>query len=65
MGYFMEIEEGIFSTVLGIRQKRAKGKKLEKWEQEFYVNNKDICVIKTKYTQEEQEEIDRLNKLLG
>lgn len=65
MGYFMEIEEGIFSTVLGIRQKRAKGKKLEKWEQEFYANNKDMCVIKTKYTQEEQEEIDRLNKLLG
>lgn len=65
MGYFMEIEEGIFSTVLGIRQKRAKGNKLEKWEQEFYANNKDMCVIKTKYTQEEQEEIDRLNKLLG
>lgn len=65
MGYFMEIEEGIFSTVLGIRQKRAKGKKLDKWEQEFYANNKDICIIKTKYTQEEQEEIDRLNKLLG
>lgn len=65
MGYFMEIEEGTFSTVLGIRQKRAKGKKLEKWELEFYANNKELCVIKTKYTQEEQEEMERLNKLLG
>lgn len=64
-GYFMEIEEGTFSTVLGIRQKRAKGKKLEKWEQEFYRNNKAICDIKRRYAAEEQEEIDYWNKLLG
>ena len=38
----MEIEEGTFSTVLGIRQKKAKGKRLEKWEEEFYRNNKDF-----------------------
>ena len=64
-GYFMEIEEGTFSIVLGIRQKKAKGKKLEKWEQEFYRNNKALCDIKTKYTAEEQAEIDYWNKLLG
>ena len=51
--------------VLGIRQKRAKGKKLEKWEQEFYRNNKALCDLKKKYTAEEQEEIDYWNKLLG
>ncbi|WP_278320796.1 hypothetical protein [Lacrimispora sphenoides] len=38
----MEIEEGTFSMVLGIRQKIAKGKKLEKWEEEFYRNNKAL-----------------------
>lgn len=65
MGYFMEIEEGTLSVVLGIRQKKAKGKKLEKWEQEFYRNNKALCEIKTRYTQAEQEEIDYWNKLLG
>lgn len=66
MGYFMEIEgDGLFSTVLGIRQKQSKGKRLEKWEQEFYQNNKDMCKIRTRYTQEEQEEIDYYNKLLG
>lgn len=64
-GYFMEIESGTFSMVLGIRQKRAKGKKLEKWEQEFYRNNKALCDLKKKYTAEEQEEIDYWNKLLG
>lgn len=64
-GYFMEIEEGTFSTVLGIRQKRAKGKKLEKWEQEFYRNNKMLCDIKKRYSEEEQAEIDYWNQLLG
>lgn len=65
MGYFMEIEDGIFSTVLSVRQKRAKGKKLEKWEQDFYLNNKSLCDLKTKYTAEEQAEIEYWNKLLG
>lgn len=64
-GYFMEIEEGTFSTVLGIRQKKAKGKKLEKWEQEFYRNNKKLCDLRKRYTAEEQAEIDYWNKLLG
>lgn len=66
MGYFMEIGgDGLFSQVLAIRQKMSKGKKLEKWEQEFYRNNKALCDIKTRYTQEEQEEIDYWNKILG
>ena len=61
----MEIAEGTFSTVLGIRQKMAKGKRLEKWEQEFRRENKDLCDLKTRYTAEEQAEIDYWNKLLG
>ncbi len=65
MGYFMEIEEGTFSMVLGIRQKIAKGKKLEKWEEEFYRNNKALCDIKARYTQEEHEEIEYLNQIFG
>ena len=64
-GYFMEIEEGTFSTVLGIRQKKTKGKKLEKWEQEFYRNNRKLCDVRRRYTEEEQAEIDYWNKLLG
>lgn len=66
MGFFMEINgDGLFSQVLAIRQKRAKGKKLEKGEQDFYRNNKSICEIKTRYTKEEQDEIDYWNKMLG
>ena len=65
MGYFMEIEGGTFSTVLGIRQKKARGKKLEKWEEEFYRNNKKLCDIRSRYTAEEQAELDYWNRLLG
>lgn len=46
VGYFMEIREGIFSTVLGIRQKMAKGKHLEKWEREFRRNNKKSVTLR-------------------
>ena len=65
MGYFMEIDDGTFSTVVGIRQKKVKGKKLEKWEQEFYRNNRKLCDLRKRYTEEEQAEIDYWNKLLG
>ncbi len=65
MGYYMEISEGVFSNVLSIRLKKAKGKKLEKWERDFWNTNKGICALKTKLSQEEQQEKDRLNALLG
>ena len=54
MGWFMEIGEGVYSSVLSLRQKRAKGKKLEKWEREYWTANKDICVLKTKYSEAEK-----------
>ena len=39
MGYFSEIGESPLSTVVGIRTKIVKGKKLEKYEQEFQREN--------------------------
>lgn len=65
LGYFNEIGEGLFTTVINIRQKKSKGKKLEKYEQEFYMNNKILVDIKKKYTEKERNEIDRLNRLLN
>ena len=65
MGYFMEISDGVFSHVLGLRTKKNKGKKLEKHEREYWNANKDICVIKPKLTEEQQAKKDRLNALLG
>lgn len=40
LSYFYGIGEGQLSTVVSIRSKRQKGKKLEKWEQEYYRENR-------------------------
>lgn len=39
---YMEIGECAFSTVVAIRKKKSRGKKLEKWEREFADNNPDL-----------------------
>ena len=39
MGYFANIGEGSFSTIISIRYKIKKGKKLEKYEKEFRRDN--------------------------
>lgn len=64
MGYFMEIGECTYSTVLSLRSKKNKGKKLEKWEQEFWANNKNICEIREKLTAAEQEDYDLINSMI-
>lgn len=58
LGYFSEIGEGLYSQVMNIRQKKAKGKKLEKWEKEFYSEHKELVDIKEKLTPEQQAELD-------
>ena len=65
MGYYMEISDGVFAQVLNLRLKRAKGKKLEKWEREYWNSNRAICALRTKLTEEEQAEKDRIDALLG
>ena len=64
LGFFNEIGEGLLSTVINIRQKINKGRKLEKYEQEFYRKNKSLIELKTRLTAEEQAEKERLEKLL-
>lgn len=64
LGYFMEIGECTYGTVLNIRSKKASGKKLEKWEQEFYQKNREMVDIKPKLTQEEIEAEKWLNEFL-
>lgn len=65
LGYYMEISDGVYSHVLSLRMKKARGKKLEKWEQEFWNQNKKICKLKQKLSEEEKAERERLNALLG
>lgn len=64
-GYYMEIGECMLSTVVSIRDKKRRGKKLEKWEQEFYRNNKHIVDLRTKKEERSEEEKEELRKLFG
>lgn len=54
LGAYMEIGESLFSYIVNIRQKKAKNKKLEKREQEFYRENKELIELQKKYTEEEK-----------
>lgn len=54
-GHFMEIGESLFSSVLSIRQKKAKHKKLEKWEEAFYKENREIIDIHAPRSKEDKE----------
>ncbi len=63
-GYFMEIRESLFTSVLNIRQKKARGKRLEKWERDFYKENKDIIDFERKDSDEVKKEKDSIAKWL-
>lgn len=65
LGAYMEIGESLFSSVLGIREKLAKGKKLEKYETEFYRSNKHLIDLERKNNTLSSDEKDKLYKLFG
>lgn len=64
LGAYMEIGESFYTEVLNIRRKRSKNKKLEKWEQEFYTNNKEVIDLKKVESQEVKKEKENLMKWL-
>ena len=55
MGWFGAIGEGQLSTVVAIREKLRKGKKLEPWEREYYQQNRGRVDFKRKYTADEEQ----------
>ena len=65
LGAYMEIKDGLFSAVLNIRNKRAKGKTLEKHELEFYRENHAIVDMRGRETEERKAQKERLKKLRG
>lgn len=64
IGFYMEIGESLFSQVVNIRYKRAHGKKLEKWEKEFEKDNRKICRLNKRLSEEEQEQREAERKAL-
>lgn len=64
LSYYMEIGESLFASVVNIRIKKAEGKKLEKYEQEFYKKNKYLIDFEKK-EQRSTEEKEALRALFG
>lgn len=67
--YYLEITEGTFATVIGIRDKMAHGKKLEDYEKDFCREHPSLVFLKKHKTEEElrkeAEDREALAKLLG
>ena len=64
MSYFNGIGEGQLSTVVGIRSKKAKGKKLDKNEQEYYREHKYDVDFRSNNDAEKAEIQEYFNKWL-
>ncbi len=62
IGWFNSIGDGQLATVVSIREKRRKGKKLSEWERDFYRDNREKIEFKTKYSISEK---TVLNEWLG
>ena len=58
LGGYMEIGECTFSTIVSIRSKRAKGKKLDRWEEEYIREHRKMVELPRRLTAEEQEFLD-------
>lgn len=57
LGYFSERGECQYSTVVSIRDKLSKGRKLEKWEKEILRENRDLITLKTKNNNDFENEL--------
>ena len=63
VGAYMEISSDcLFSQIVSIRDKQARGKKLEKHEREWLRRNGDLVKIRTKYSDAENDLIDAWTK---
>lgn len=55
---YREIGDCTFAQVVSIRKKKLKGEKLDKSDQRFYIENRDLVDFKTKTTTNEQAILD-------
>lgn len=55
---YMEINDCTFTTVISIRQKQAKHKKLEKWEQDYVREHPELVKLRPLVSDSEQAYLD-------
>ena len=63
LGYYLEIDESLFSTVLSLRQKMRDGKKMDKYEKEF--TSKNPQYFRQGRENMHMEDADELMRLFG
>lgn len=63
-GFFMTIGDGLFASVLHIRRRKKSGKKLDKWEEEFYRENKSLVDLRSPESEEIKAEKESILKWL-
>lgn len=51
---YMEIGKCTFQTIISIRDKKRKGKKLDKWEEEFYKENRSKIDLSVDFSPDEE-----------
>lgn len=61
---YSEIGDCQFSSILGIRSKKAKHKKLEKYEQEFYQENKALIDLRSSNSSMSEREREDLLRII-
>lgn len=64
LSWFHAIGQGQLSTIVSIRDKLRRGKKLDNWEKEFYRENRQRIDLKPRLTPQELEEKERLKAML-
>lgn len=64
ISYFNAVGDGQLSTLVSIREKLRKRKKLDDWEKEYYRENKARVDFRKEYTAEELAEKERLLKII-
>ena len=62
ISWFNAIGDGTLATIVSIREKLRRGKRLSEWENEFYRANRKKVDFQSNYTREEEE---TLNKWVG
>ena len=65
LAWFDAIGEGSFATVVAIRDKLRRGKRLENWELDYYRTHRAVVELRGVESAEEQAEKKRLLALLG
>lgn len=55
LDFYMEIGDCFFAQVVRIRDMKARGKRLDKQDSEFYQRNRNIIDLKTRYTEAEED----------